>query len=145
PFKNGSIFHLLHWQYTGSNQKSEAEMQRLIDIITEPDFDANELKGVRIASEWKHVEAVTTADANGIFKPADGWKKASVKIPLPKEREEFPSEADAPMLNVPDVYHRSLLEIIKSVCMDDDASFYHWHPFMLYWRRPRPDSSDDGS
>ncbi|PCH39582.1 hypothetical protein WOLCODRAFT_86000, partial [Wolfiporia cocos MD-104 SS10] len=75
------------------------------------------------------------------FSAADGWNKSSVTVRLLKEKEKWADESEAPQLEVPDVYHRSLLDIIKTVCRDPEASSYQWIPYKQFWRRPK-NSSD---
>ncbi|KAF9565462.1 hypothetical protein CPC08DRAFT_629854 [Agrocybe pediades] len=64
----------------------------------------------------------------------DGWKTSTVKIPLPAERHKNLSEHTAPVLEVPNVLHRSLVATIKSVFQDSDSSSFHFSPFRLFWK-----------
>ncbi|KAI0323530.1 hypothetical protein GY45DRAFT_1349767 [Cubamyces sp. BRFM 1775] len=66
--------------------------------------------------------------------PMDGWIESSVKIPLPKARKKFKSEAEVPTLDVGGIFHRRLTDLIK--CVAEDTWFaerYHWHPHVLFW------------
>jgi len=44
------------------------------------------------------------------------------------------SEAAAPTLKVPNVYHRSLISTIVSALQDESAKLFHYIPFRLFWK-----------
>ncbi|PCH43999.1 hypothetical protein WOLCODRAFT_159399 [Wolfiporia cocos MD-104 SS10] len=121
---------------------SRSKSQSLLDdVLFAPDFELSDLRGLNVGREWERVESSETSDPE--FSAADGWNKSSVMVRLPKEKEKWADESEAPQLEVPDVYHRSLLDIIKTVCRDPEASSYQWIPYKQFWRRPK--NSSDGT
>ncbi|KAH9476649.1 hypothetical protein JR316_0010562 [Psilocybe cubensis] len=57
---------------------------------------------------------------------------------MPCENVSHISEASAPVLEVPNVYHRSLVEVITSAFKDSTSKQFHFTPFRLFWQ-PSPD------
>lgn len=146
PFLNEMVFRLMEWAHTGSNLKSDGEMQRLIDdVLLAPDFDLGDLRDVRITREWERLDLMDqNDDLSGTLDTSDGWQESSVKIALPKEKSCHATEQDAPTFEVPKVYHRNLVDIIKTVCAEPDAAHHQFVPFKHFWRRPRA-TTNDGS
>lgn len=48
PLLKWSAFKLMEWQYSGSVTKSAAELQWLVDIITDEQFKKEELAGFNV-------------------------------------------------------------------------------------------------
>lgn len=147
PFLNATVFRLMEWAHTGSNLKSDGEMQRLIDdVLLAPDFDLEDLRDVRITREWARLDLMDqNDDLSGSLNTSDGWQESSVKIALPKEKSRHATEQEAPTFEVPKVYHRSLVDIIKTVCAEPDAARHQFVPFKHFWRRPQTAAKDENS
>jgi hypothetical protein len=124
---------LFCWQYSGINSKSSAEMKRLAKSFLDDDNyrreDARTYDDVR----EKRLLGDYLKDKSNPFRIENGWRNSSVKIRLPKEREKFPSEDEAPEMEIPGVYHRSITDIITSVFEDSVASTFHMTPFQQLW------------
>ncbi|KAG2134481.1 hypothetical protein DEU56DRAFT_738558, partial [Suillus clintonianus] len=105
---------LFCWQYSGINSKEDA---RNYDDVREKRLLGDYLK-----------------DKSNPFRVENGWRSSSVKIRLPKEREKFPSEDEAPEMEIPGIYHRSITDIIASVFEDSVASTFHMTPFQQLWK-----------
>jgi hypothetical protein len=83
PFANMSIFRILNWMNSGSNQKSEGEVQSLLDnVISSPDFHAEEVAGVKIRCKNKQLDKAWVPNSPTPFL-ADDWKEVSVDITIP--------------------------------------------------------------
>ncbi|THH23278.1 hypothetical protein EUX98_g7896 [Antrodiella citrinella] len=135
PFQNVSIFRLMYWQNTGSTTKSAGELDRLVnEVLTAPDFDPNDLKEFRAARELSRLDD-DKEEEDEFFPAKDGWRKASIKIPLPKEGVKYSSEDKAPQFEVKGLVYRPLLETIKAAYSDPAAQMYHFIPHKLFWRR----------
>ncbi|TDL17170.1 hypothetical protein BD410DRAFT_886035 [Rickenella mellea] len=147
PFKNASIYQLMHWMWTGSAQSSLARLQSLVtDVLLAADFKLQDLIGFNAARETKRMDdearnqhEQSERKAN-TFAPQDGWKQADVRILLP-DRKVHLSEADAPHLNIPGLHYRPLLEVIKSALQSPQALRFHYTPFKKFWR-PSPDQPE---
>ncbi|KAI0369443.1 hypothetical protein BV20DRAFT_946216 [Pilatotrama ljubarskyi] len=131
----------MHWLYSGSSMKTPGELNRLVhDIFLAPEYRREHINDFNANRENdrldKHGETPNT------FAPEDGWRVGSVKIRLPKERHRHASEEDAPVLEVSEVYYRSLLSVFKAACEDASAKAFHWMPFKLF-HRPKPGTPAD--
>jgi len=136
PFLNATIFYLMNWLYSGSNTKSIGELDRLVkEVILADDFSKDHLKNFSAAHEPNRPDS---EDPNkSPFSGENGWKTSTVKLSLPAEGVMHDSEASAPTLDVPNVYHRSLVSTIISVLQDESAKLFHYVPFWLFWK-PTP-------
>jgi hypothetical protein len=60
PFANMSIFRLMNWMNSGSTQKSEGEVKRLVEnVLCAPDFRVGDLAGFKIGRENKRLDKAT--------------------------------------------------------------------------------------
>jgi Plavaka transposase len=73
------------------------------------------------------------------FSKENGWQESSVKIHLPAEKAKNALEAEAPEFKVGGIYHRSLVEVIKTAFQDISTQAYHFTLFHLFWK-PSPNS-----
>ncbi|KAH7921017.1 hypothetical protein BV22DRAFT_1107414 [Leucogyrophana mollusca] len=133
PFTNPSCGLLMAWHYSGSNDKSTIELDRLSAFLQDPLFDPKDLPGFNHAREAKLLDNYLKNKANP-FREENGWQRSTVRIRFPKERTTWPSETDAPELEIPNVLHRSLSDIITSVFQDDVSTTFHMTPFRQYWK-----------
>ncbi|KAG2067990.1 hypothetical protein BDR04DRAFT_1129377 [Suillus decipiens] len=84
------------------------------------DDNAYNRDDVRIfsATQEKKLIAEYLEDRSNPFSASNGWKESSVFIHLPKEKMKWPTEGDAPQLEIKGVHHRSLVNIITEVFED---------------------------
>jgi hypothetical protein len=132
-FTNPTCGLLMSWRYTGTNDKSDAEINRLAGIHQHPRFRSKDLSGFTCAREAKLLDKYLR-DMSNPLREEFGWRQSSVKIRLPKERMKWQSEEHAPELEVPGVYHRSLTSVIRSTFEDDIANTFHMTPYSQYWK-----------
>jgi hypothetical protein len=135
PFLNATVFRLMNWFYSGSNMKSVAELQSLVDnVLLADDYDHAHLKNFSARSELRRLDGESGKDSDSLpFTHENGWKKSSVRIKLPAEKVNQ-TEESAPELEVPGVYHRSLLEVFTTALQDESAKSFHYTPFSLFWK-----------
>jgi hypothetical protein len=139
PFLNATVYRLMSWFYSGSNQKSVAELDRLVkEVILQEDFDVSDLKDFSAARELRRLD---TTEDEAAFSGEAGWRESSVKIPLPVDKQKL-KESTALKFEIPGVWHRDLLEVICTAFQDTKAQFYHLTPFRLFWK-PTPDSEPE--
>ncbi|KAH9912562.1 uncharacterized protein B0H18DRAFT_1088384 [Fomitopsis serialis] len=125
----------MEWAHTGSNLKSNAEVQRLVDeVLMDKEFDIEELRGFKVARETARLDAIDVADET--LRTVDGWRRVAITVPVPKERVKYSSEADAPHFVIDNVYIRSLVDTMKEAASDPDATTYNWIPYEYLWNRP---------
>ncbi|TFY52773.1 hypothetical protein EVJ58_g9823 [Rhodofomes roseus] len=134
PFLNPTVARVMAWANTGSNMKSNNEIQRLVDnVIRAPDFNIADLQGFRVTKELDRLEELDKP--GNVFSNADGWTETSVHISVPKEGTRYLSEADAPQYEVGGVFVRKLTEVIRCAAKAGDANQFNWLSFRSYWRR----------
>jgi len=132
-FSNPTSGLLMAWQYSGTNQKSVAELQRLCNFIGDPLFNPTDASTFSHIRESKNIDAYLRNKSNP-FCEEHGWRQSAVKIKLPKEGKRFSSEADAPEFEIPGIYHRSITNIIESIFQDDVAATFDMTPYREYWK-----------
>jgi hypothetical protein len=135
PFLNKSIFYLMSWFYSGSNMKSVAELDRLVnEVLLKEDFNARDLKGFKAAAETKRMDK-SLEQKDGNFTGFDGWSEATVQIKLPAgDSKKGGNEASAPLFDIPGVWQRNLVEAITSAWQDDAALAFHLQPYKLFYK-----------
>ena len=140
PFLNATVFRLMNWFYSGTSTKSVTQLQSLVnDVLLAPDFKLSDLKNFNARCELRRLDEKVALDGELVHpENENGWREATVKIKLPAEKV-CQREADAPVLEIPGVYHRGLIEVITTALQDDSAKCFHYTPFSLFWK-PTPDS-----
>ena len=138
PFPNASTFLLMNWFHGASNLKSHAELNRLVkEVILAEDFRPEDLETFNAAREADRLDTHED-DSSPIFSAKDGWLSASVSIHVPSENVSFESEGAAPVFHVKGLYHRKIVEVVKSALQESSASQYHLTPYREYIQ-PTPD------
>jgi hypothetical protein len=126
--KNKSWGMLLGWAATGSQQKSDAEINRLAEILQNPEFDPKELAGMTAQRAAKEIEK---EDANSTLLLK--FKEASITIEVPSGTPNTPPKP----FKVPGLYYRPLCSLIKSAFSHPLASQYHFTPYRLFHTSPQ--------
>ena len=135
PFLNATVFRLMNWFYSSAT-KSIADLQALVDdVLLSPDFNLTDLKQFSAKQELRRMdgEIHTTESTSSPFANENGWQQSTIRIKLPAEKVHQ-REDDAPELEIPGVYHRSLCEVITSAFQDEAAKSFHYTPFSLFWK-----------
>lgn len=135
PLPSSSVFRLLDWTYDGSNQKSQAEVQKLVDeVLLAPDFDVEQLRGFSMAREERRLdETILSVDSL----KAQGWIDDTVYIPVPKENIAYATMEDVPRIAVPGVLRRDMPAIWRAICEDPVlARQRHFNGFEQWHRDP---------
>jgi hypothetical protein len=143
PFLNATVFRLMDWFYSGLSMKSVAELQSLVDnVLLAPDFKISDLSNFNSQREFQRLNNIDADSDFGLSSPLtnqNGWKQSSIKIKLPAEKVHKKKD-DAPILEVPDICHRSLLKVVTTALQDNSAKMFHFTLFSLYWQ-PTPEST----
>jgi hypothetical protein len=133
PFSNPTIFHLMNW-WSGNSTKSASDLDRLVqDVLLQKNFDQSHLLGFRCSHEAERLDKYTK-DPNNAMPSSKGWKESVVKIRLPPERATSMDKSKAPVFEVPGVFHRSIVDIIKDAFQETAALAYHYTPFKYFWK-----------
>ncbi|KAF8119242.1 hypothetical protein EV363DRAFT_1169188 [Boletus edulis] len=121
------------WQYSKSISKTKEELDRLWRYISDPAFDPLQKPGFSHDREYRRVMKYLDDDSNP-FRAEHGWMQDSVMMPLIKEGKKFTeNDPDIPFISIDNVFHRSILDIMKSVFADNVSSSFHFTPFTQYW------------
>ena len=92
PFANMSIWRLIRWANSGSQSKSEGEVNRLVsDVLTASDFHAEDLQNFNVRCENHRLNTANKASPNG-----DDFESASVTIEVPTGQ---PGDPSTPLFN----------------------------------------------
>jgi hypothetical protein len=127
---------LMCWQYSGTNEKSGAELNRLWSFVTDLQFQPSLQSTFNHEREKKRIEKYLHNQSNP-FNTDYGWEKSAVSIPLPHEGSSWPlgeHEPSVPTLIVDGIYHRDIIDIVTSTFQDQISSEFHLTPFEEYWQ-----------
>jgi hypothetical protein len=123
PPKNSTVDLLLDWQNTGSELKSNGEVNKLVDVLRHPDFSIEELAGFDAARENRRWDQQDKKSPE-----LKGFQETTVKIEVPSGDKNVSSTT----LEVPGLHHRKLTTIIRSAFESPLASKFHYSPFKLF-------------
>ena len=128
-FVNATIALLVQWFYSGTSTKSLTDVQNLIDdVILHEEFCAEDLRGVNFAQEVKKLDTFQSS------MEGKGWSESSVKIKVPCPGHKL-DETKAKEFEVPGVFYRDLVDIVKTACQDPDTlDSFHTVPFVEMWK-----------
>ncbi|KAF8121258.1 hypothetical protein EV363DRAFT_1568850 [Boletus edulis] len=131
PFTNPTSGILMAWQYSGTNQKSASELNRLAQLQTHPLYDSQDLKTFSHACEAKRLNQFLDSKSNP-FHTDYGWHQSSVQIQLPKEQAMVTSETEALQMTIDGIWHHNLTDIITNIFESDTALSFNMMPFKAY-------------
>jgi hypothetical protein len=125
-----SIYRLMSWANSGSNSKSEGEINRLVaDVINAEDFKVEDLASFSAHRE-NHIfdESEKTGPNNGAPWLKDGWSESTVDIEIPAGiKNALPRT-----FSVPGLHHRSIVEVIRAAFAEVTALQFHLTPFKRF-------------
>ncbi len=132
PYSSMSTYRLMQWVDSGSNLKSESEVNRLVnDVIRAPDFHAEDFQSESqfdVGREHRKLDAAI--NSSPLLK--DGWHKATVDIRIPTGDDTN----GVHVFSVPGFRYRPLVEVIKAAFMDAQARLFHFSLFCRIFVSP---------
>ena len=141
PFENCTIFRLMNWFHSGSGEMSVARLNSLVrDVLHPSDFQIEHLDNFSAKRELEHLD--DEEDTSYPFSNENVWNVSTVTISLPAEGVKHTSEKHAPVLEIPGVHHRKLVEVIITAFKDEAAKKFNFIPHHLYWK-PTPESEPE--
>ena len=123
PSTNSTVNLLLDWQNTGSELKSNGEVNKLVDVLRNPDFSIEKLVGFDAARENRRRDQQDKKSPE-----LKGFQETTVKIDVPSGDKNVPPTT----LEVPGLHHRKLTTAIRSAFESPLASKFHYSPFKLF-------------
>lgn len=139
PFANRTAELLMGWHHSGSSLKSGGEFDRLLQTLRHPNFKLEELLHLSFARETLRLDKHMANPENALHERY-GWRRATVDIHLPPvNKESAKPEVESPTFQISGVYHRRIINIIRTTYSGPTSRTFHFTPFRQYWR-PTPDS-----
>jgi hypothetical protein len=133
PYPNPNAFHLGDWYWNGGAHKSQESFKQLLEIIGDPDFSPTDVRDVK----WDHINQTLADDANWTDEDG-GWERTPVSILVPfqpRQNTVASHDAGAREYVVGDLYHRSLVEVVKEKLRNSvNMDYFHYEPYELNWR-----------
>lgn len=134
PWANMSIWRLMSWKLTGSSQKSNAEVTRLVrEVIQALDFSIDDLANFNSITESRRLDSTSQAHNTSTIFDGDGWKEATAEILIPT-REKQPGNGRS--FFIPRLMYRPLTSVIKAAFSEPLSKFFHLTPFKRIWKSP---------
>ncbi|KAG1842190.1 hypothetical protein DFJ58DRAFT_732177 [Suillus subalutaceus] len=136
PYPNRSSFELGHWYWNGGVQKSHQSFKELIDIVSHPNFDPDNVR----STPWDKINSKLGAsiddDEREEWEDEDaGWCKTQVTIQVPFSRTT--AQPGIRPYVAADLYHRSLISVIcEKLSNPQDDELFHYEPYQLRWSAP---------
>ncbi|KAG2029438.1 hypothetical protein BDR03DRAFT_987752 [Suillus americanus] len=112
PFPNMTIYRLMTWMNSGSHQKSQAEVRRLVkDVIQAKDFNPKDLDGF----SFRRCLHMLDSDGNQetVTFPND-WVETVVNVDIPTKSKDDQSIS----FSISGFHYQLLLEVIRSAFAD---------------------------
>jgi hypothetical protein len=131
PFANMTIYRLMMWMNSGSHQKSQTEVTRLVtDVIQAEDFDSKDLDGFSVRKCLRALDNDRSSKEMVTF--PDDWVETNVSIDIPSK-----SKDDQPIsFNIAGFHYRPLVAVICAAFADIQANAFHISPFKRLWKDP---------
>ncbi|KAF8147208.1 hypothetical protein K438DRAFT_1989788 [Mycena galopus ATCC 62051] len=126
---NSSTALLMAWQNNGQTTKSAGQLDALVnDVILNPEFKPEELRGFKAARAEKQVEK----EAAQLFPLLQNFQETSVDIEVPSGSSTIPPRT----FSVPGLHYRRLISVIKEAFAGPFSRHFHLSPFKL-WHKVR--------
>jgi hypothetical protein len=137
PYPNQSSFLLGDWYWNGGPQKSQASFKALVEIISDSEFKAADIKHTR----WDFVNRTLASedDNHDWLDEAAGWMTTPVSINVPyQSRRGVVSDPGAGPreFTIPSFHYRNLISVIREkLAHPTDTAHFHYKPYELHWQR----------
>ena len=133
PWENMTVWRLMSWKLTGSSQKSNAEVTRLVhEVVQAPDFKISELVDFNTTLESRQLDNVNLAKETPAIFDDNGWKEVTVDISIPTRERQGGGQA----FSLPGLIYRPLVPVIKTAFSEPLSKFFHLTPFKRIWKSP---------
>lgn len=133
PFKNMSTYLLMEWMHTGSQHKSEGEVDRLAQsVLSHPEFNVQDISNFSAQAQGAILDKSDSKRSDALPFLADGWQETSVEISVPLGTHD--DRGLCAPFKVPGLHYRSLLSVMKAALTDITALRFHFSPFKKFWK-----------
>lgn len=133
PYPNKSSFSLGDWYWNQGIRKSQKNFKSLVDIIADPKFNAEEIRGTNWFSVNKKLGANDFDDGDEWEDVDAGWRRTAISIDVPfHSRMRVPGSQQT---IIGDLYHRSIISVIREkLSIEADDAHFHYEPYVLTWQ-----------
>ena len=131
---NRTIELLLDWQNTGSSEKSNDELDRLVHgVLLNPSFQLSQLESFKATRENRKADA---AEETSPF--LQSFQCADISIEVPSGSRHIPPR----MFSIPGLYYRNIVGLIKETFRSPISSRFHLVPYKLFRQHPNGETND---
>ncbi|KAG8942397.1 hypothetical protein FRC04_003762 [Tulasnella sp. 424] len=142
-----SMYRIGHWFHSCEGKLSRRSLATLItDVLKAKDFSTDDLPGAQTlekvnAALDKLDEGDGWEEEGTVSVIGDGWIQESVRIEIPTGAKQATKSATCQTppsvpFDVPGLFRRPLVEVIKAAFQDDLARDFHFEPFRSYQACP---------
>jgi hypothetical protein len=123
-----TVYRLIAWMNSGSHQKSEAEVTRLVkDVIQAKDFNPKDLERFSVRRSLRELD--NNGEKSSVFFP-DDWLAKDIALDIPSKSKDDQARS----FNISGFHYRPLVSVIRSAFADIQASAFHLSPFKRLWK-----------
>lgn len=134
PYPNKSAFMLGEWYWSNGIQKTKDSFQRLINIISDANFNPADVKNVAWNSLNERLANPLNSQDMWLDEPDAGWKETSITLSIPFDRKA--PDPGLQLYTFPPFRHRSIVSILKEkMANSHDFQYFHLEPYELRWHR----------
>ncbi|TFK17135.1 hypothetical protein FA15DRAFT_650555 [Coprinopsis marcescibilis] len=140
-FPNSSVETLMVWYHSMNTAAfSRDVLESLVThVLRNPTFSSHDFDTVSMHSVFSALDNVDS-DPMSYFAVQDHWISGSIKIPVPVPRHGSRTLDDVPEFTIDKVYHRNLMDVIRSAFAEPASEYFHTSPYESYWQ-PSPNSN----
>ncbi len=142
PYPNLSAFLLGEWFWNKGFQKTQDNFQKLVDIITDYNFDPADVTGIAWNSLNKRLGDCGDSNDMWLDEPDADWKATQITLSIPfrnkicKPRGKKKLSSNLQQYTFPPFRHRSIISILKEkMANQHDFQHFHLEPYELRWHR----------
>jgi hypothetical protein len=134
PYPNENAFLLGEWFWDDCVQKSKSSFDKLINIVSRPEFKPEDVGKVPWDSINEVLGSSSNADEVWLDEPDAGWTDTSITISIPFHRLTI--NPGPQLYTAPPFRHRSIVSILKEKMANaEDFRHFHLEPYKLLWQR----------
>ena len=135
PWPSMSIWRLMSWKNSGSTQKSNSEVNRLVhEVLQATDFNAEDLASFDASTETSRFDAAEKEIPPEDVFAIDRWRHTTIDISVPTREKK--KEGNGVTFSVDGLRYRPILDVIRAVLAEVSSKSFHLTPFKRLWKSP---------
>jgi hypothetical protein len=130
PYPNENAFLLGEWFWDDCVQKSQSSFNKLISIVSRPEFNPEDIRKVPWDSINEALGGSSDADDMWYDELDAGWTETPISISVPFHR--LTNNPGPQIYTVPSFRHRSIVSILREKMANaEDFRHFHLEPYEL--------------